>query len=315
MLKQRIISTLHFFDLQDYPLTLFELQRFLIADLETLKQNIDAQGEILQENFSNASESTDKILQCLETECQAEVVNTLGFYHLVARSQIAHLRLNNYFYGIKREKLIRRYVKFLQHLPFIRGVALAGSQAMGQQKQASDIDLFIITDPQFLWLGRTLATAYFQIIGKRRHGSNIANRFCLNHYLAGPKKIVQLKNLYTAYEYLKLRPLVCAHSIWQFKKANQSWLNSFFSNAQSMEPENIKQSTLQKVLEKLLSGSFGKWTEKTLKNWQLPKIRKEPFIVVEDDELSFHPDSKQKVLLERFLNNNAPLSSTINIVV
>ena len=72
---------------------------------------------------------------------------------------------------------------------------------------------------------------------------------------------------------------------------------------------------LQKVLEKLLSGSFGKWTEKTLKNWQLPKIRKEPFIVVEDDELSFHPDSKQKVLLEKFLNYSAPLSSTINIVV
>lgn len=302
MLKERILSTLRFFDLQDYPLTLFELHKFLVVDLETLKQQTDVQGEIRNADVALGSEvSIDKVLECLDSECQSDVENYLGFYYVPGRREIVKNRFDNYFYGIKREKLIRKYIGSLRHLPFVRGVAIAGSQAMGLQKETSDIDLFIITHPQFLWLARTIVTAYFQIIGKRRHGENITNRFCLNHYLAGPKRITSLRNLYTASEYLKLRPLVYEHSIWQFTSENKDWLKVFFPNLNITEPEKGKQSGAQKFLENILGGKFGLFLEKTLKNWQLPKIRREEFIVVEEDELSFHPDSKQKVLLERFL--------------
>ena len=34
MLKERILSTLKFFDLQDYPVTLLELHKFLLADVQ-----------------------------------------------------------------------------------------------------------------------------------------------------------------------------------------------------------------------------------------------------------------------------------------
>lgn len=185
MLKERILSTLRFFDFQDYPLTLLELQRFLVTDLEVLKKLIDMQGEIIISNFKKEQEITiDKILECLDSELQNFVENTLGFYHLAGRKPIVQSRLQNYFFGIKREKLIKKYIGGLKYIPFVRGAALAGSQAMGQEKEASDIDLLIITDPKYMWLARTLVTAYFQILGKRRHGRKIQNRFCLNHYLA-----------------------------------------------------------------------------------------------------------------------------------
>jgi predicted nucleotidyltransferase len=301
MLKKRIISTLHFFDLQDYPLTLLELHRFLLADLDSL--NLDHQGEIgtfdleLQEKIS-----VDQILACLENECRVEVKNLQGFYFLAGRQEIISLRLKNYYYGIQREKLIKKYIRGLRHLPFVTGVALAGSQAMGQEKESSDIDLLIITNPRFMWLARTLVTAYFQILGKRRHGLKIQNRFCLNHYLAGPKKITQFRNFYTAHEYLKLRSLVYGQGINSFQK-NNSWINYFFPNAEFMEPDPGSQTKLQQTLEKLLSGSFGKWLEQKLQNWQLPKIRQEKFILVSQDELSFHPDSKQQALLLQFIKS------------
>lgn len=305
MLKNRIISTLKFFDLQDYPLTLFELHKFLIADFQILRENTDEQGEIKDADFTAETEvSIDAVLDCLDTECRSETQNYLGFYYLLGRREIAILRLSNYFYGIKREKLIRGYIGPLKALPFVRGVALAGSQAMGQQKFGSDIDLFIITHPQFLWLARTLVTAYFQILGKRRYGENIANRFCLNHYLAGPKKIGSLRNLYTASEYLKLRALIYEHSVWSFQQENSDWEKAFFPNAGITEPEKGRQSRIQKFFENILGLKFGLWLEQMLKNWQMPKIRREKFIVVEEDELSFHPDSKQQGLLQVFLNSS-----------
>lgn len=278
-----------------------ELHRFLIADISALKFQMDDQGEITQGGMVSAGEvPADKILDCLDGECRTEVKNTLGFYHLSGREAIAGARLENYCFGIKREKLIKKYLGALRFLPFVRGAGLAGSQAMGQQKAASDIDLLIITDPQFMWLTRTLVTAYFQIFGLRRHGLKVTNRFCLNHYLAGPKTVLEFRNLYTASEYLKLRAVVYPHGLWQFQKANWPWLQIFFPNASPQEPEKGSQPFFQRILEDMLNGQFGLGLEKILKNWQLPKIREEKFIVVKDDELSFHPDSKQQKLLESF---------------
>ncbi len=300
MLRERIISALSFFDLQDYPLTLLELREFLLADLQNL--SLDEQGEINNEVSGPAAKvvSADEILHCLESDCASQVGNYLGFYHLVGRKHIAENRLQNYFFGIGREKLIRKYIGGLRYLPFVRGVALAGSQAMGQQKANSDIDLLIITDPKFMWLARTAVTGYFQVFGQRRHGQNIANRFCLNHYLAGPKPIRQLKNLYTAVEYLKLRPLVYGRVVREFQD-NNHWIKSFLPNGGFLYAEADRQTAVQKKLEEFFGGKFGPWLEQKLKNWQLPKIRREKFIVVEEDELSFHPSSKQQSLLSDFL--------------
>ena len=299
-LKDRILSTLRFFDLQDQPLTLQELHWFLIADWQELKPRLDSQSEITNIEGESEKISIDEILRCLETECHGFVQNSRSFYHLPGRAEIVDIRLNGYFYGIEREKLIKKYARGLRHIPFVRGAALAGSQAMGRQKDSSDIDLFIITDPRYMWLARTLVTAYFQILGKRRHGNSIANRFCLNHYVAGAKKITQLRNLYTAYEYAKLRPLVYDPAIISFQNQNQDWLKSFFPNLSFEQEEKVPQSAGQKFFEKFFSGGFGRFVERALKSWQLPKIHQQKFIVVEEDELSFHPDSKQQQLLADF---------------
>src|SRR5262249_39445543 len=110
----------------------------------------------------------------------------------------------------------------------------------------------------------------------------------------------QYRNLYTALEYLKLRPVVYPHVVWAFKKSNQAWLQIFLPNLSLEEPNKQKPSRFQQILEKIFVNGFGQWLEKQLKNWQLAKIKKQKFIVVEEDELSFHPDSKQQSLLADF---------------
>ncbi len=299
MLRDRILSTLRFFDLQDYPLTLLELHKFLLADVEGLKQHINTQWELIGD-YQSGQVGVDQIIQCLKTECRNEIVQQNGFFCLAGRQEIIRRRQQSYFYGIKRQRLIRRFAKGLRHLPFVRGVALAGSQALGAQKADSDIDLLIIVDPKFLWLARTAVTAYFQVLGRRRHGQKIADRFCLNHYLAGVKTIAELRNLYTACEYAKLLSLVYPQVITEFQQKNRGWIAAFLPNFEPMLAGEGQPSSAQKFLERMLGGKFGQWLERRLKNWQLPKIRQEQFILVRDDELSFHPQSKQRKLLQRF---------------
>lgn len=305
MLKDRILSTLRFFDLQDYPLTILELHQFLMEDERILEQYIDSQFEIINTQNKKKPEnvvSVGEILKSLE-ECQTEVEEYRGFYYLRGKKKKAEQRLQNYYYGLKREQLIKKFVWVLKYLPFVRGVALTGSQAMGLYKSTSDIDLLIITDSNFLWLARSLVTAYFQIIGQRRYKNIVINRFCLNHYLAGPKEICKLKNLYTAWEYLKLRPLVYAQEIYKFQEKNFEWLKVYFPNFVLIKQQNEKFSKIQKFLESIFTNRFGQMLEKWIKKSLSKRIRKEPYILVEEDELSFHPNSAQQELLRQFFKN------------
>lgn len=300
-------------------MTLLELHRFLVTDLNTIRPYVDNKFELqLVLGIPTTPVASDELVDCLVRECAAEVSESRGFYCLSGRQEIIDRRLKNYFYGFKREKLIKKFIPFLRHVPFVRGVALAGSQALGLPKSESDIDLLIIIEPKFLWLGRTLVTAYFQILGKRRHGHQIADRFCLNHYLAGVKKISELRNYYTACEYAKLRPLVYGSAVAEFQQKNLEWVGAFFPNFGISKPDSRgpladaaagrrdkndpSASFWQKQLELALSGNFGQWLERKLKNWQLPKIRREEFILVLPDELSFHPQSKQRQLLNNFFH-------------
>jgi len=305
MLKNRILSTLRFFELQDWPLTLFELHRFLIVDIKTLRARVNTEYEIIGEDTENESVDIAEVLNCLETECQKEIENLHGFYCLKGKTELVKKRLENYSFGIKREKSIRKYAWITKFIPFVRGVALGGSQAMGRQAEGSDIDLLIITDKDFLGLARSLITGFFQILGVRRHGEYVANRFCLNHYLVGPKVITELKNLYSAMEYGRLRPLVYSETVSAFQNNNAFWIKQCFPNWEPAHTLKTSQSRVQKVLEKIFTNRFGLALEKFLKNWQVARIKKEKFILVENDELSFHPESKQGPLLSAFFEHQS----------
>jgi predicted nucleotidyltransferase len=304
MLKDRITDTLKFFDLQNWPLTLVELHRFLIADMEALKAKLDSKWELRPGAGGNGEDvPLDKVLLSLDSDCRNFVSEVKGFYCVKGREKIIHDRIKNYAFGLRREKLIKKYTGMLRHVPFVRGVALGGSQAMGNQKEDSDIDLLIITDKKFLFLGRLFVTLYFQLTGKRRHGKLIVNRFCLNHYLSWPKPLTNYQNLYTAMEYGRLRPLVYGQSIFQYQKNNEPWIRQFFPSWQPAQLGDEGQSKCQKAAEMFLNNPLGLSLEKIIGKLQLAKIENQEFIVVLPDELSFHPDSKQQYLLEPFFQS------------
>jgi hypothetical protein len=147
----------------------------------------------------------------------------------------------------------------------------------------------------------TLITGYFQLMGIRRYGSYVSNRFCLNHYLSGTKQMTTGRNWYTALEYGKLRPLVGEYSVREFQVRNVQWLNAFFPNISSEASSRAQPLFIQRLLEFLFNNPLGKGFERILGAWQSKRIHQnQPHIIVAADELSFHPDSKQDPLLKSF---------------
>lgn len=301
MLEQRIVDTLKFFSLQGMPLTFLELQKFLIVNLGKLQENLDAEKELTQPLLPERAVKFDVLLVTLKRLVgQGVVVEYLGYFALAGDAASIEQRWTSYQFGIQRERLVRRFAPGLRFIPFVRGVALAGSQALGLAKKDSDIDLFIITDNKFLWTARTLVTAYFQVFGVRRHGEFVRNRFCLNHYVAGAKLLTEGRNLYTAFEYAKLRPIVHPWAIAQFQARNRTWIQTFFPNWKGLVRVPNHQSFITGFVEALYARILGTFFERELKKQQVDRIHADRFILVTDDELSFHPNSKQEQLLGNF---------------
>lgn len=302
MLKDRIISTLKYFDLQDLPLTLLEIHKFLLANKEEIKQRLDGEWNLKSsDDFPGPRPVTvGDVLTCLEVECPTEVGCSSGFYFLAGRQAIVNERLRNYLNGIKREKLIKKFIGFCRFLPFVRGVALGGSQALGQERKTSDMDLFIITDPKYFWLARTFITSYFQLLGRRRHGKKIADRFCLNHYVAGVKVLSQSLDLYQATDIVKFRPLMGV--VGEFQQANENWVKVFFPNFYFNKGGAQASSITQAISEKIFNNRFGQAVEKKLGQWQMARIKRGEFIVAEPGEISFHSKQKKQQLFAALFN-------------
>lgn len=311
MLAERIHNTLRFFDLQNYPLTAWEVYWFLITDLKTLRDRIDSNYE-LESGDTQAPISPvhfDTILTQLRVLVfEKTIIEKNGFYCLAGQEKIIDDRQKDYLLGLKRERLLNKFMPPIKHIPFVRCVVLLGSQAMGQQKTSSDIDLFVITDEKFLGLARFFLTSYFQILGLRRHGKKIANRFCLNHYLAGSRTLTYDRNLYTAFEYIKFRPLVYGQVFRDFLAKN-GWVNDFFPHSKPNRPKNIDPTgtPLQNFLERLFQNKGGYWLEQKMITSQLKRINKEEFNISNTLELSFHPNNRKHKLFQNFFKHSKTL--------
>lgn len=284
MLDSALLNTIKYFDVQDHCLTLIEISRYLL--------HADDNG-IGISNFT-----AHEILKCLGS--MPEVSSKKGFYFLSGRDSLVDRRLKNNFYASLRFKRAKKFLPFMRYLPFIKAVALSGSEAISNSREDSDIDLLILANTNRIWLARLCATLYFQILGMRRHGKFISNRFCLNHYAQHGKRLDNYRNLYTAVEYVSLIPFFGGKAILEFQQNNLDWINEYLCQPFFASYETIEASVFKKILDFIFSGWFGDILENLCKFLQLKKIKIQEGILILEDELSFHPGRKDWQVLRKF---------------
>ena len=192
---------------------------------------------------------------------------------------------------------------FISKFPFVKAVGVSGSLSKGYFDNDSDIDFFVITKPQKLWVCRTLLMLF-----KKVFLLNSRKYFCINYFITTSKLEIEEQNRFTATELKTLIPLQGREVFEAFYKENK-WIYDYFSkfNPDISDVETIKKPIIPKILEFIFSNQIGNSVDLffksiTIKKWnsKFNYLNKEDFKVAmkSTNEISkHHPLNFQKKVI------------------
>lgn len=120
----------------------------------------------------------------------------------------------------------KRYSRIIAGFPFVRGVALSGSLSKYAAGENADIDYFIITEANRLWIARTLLHLFKKITFLTGH----QHCFCMNYFIDESALELDDRNLYTAIELATLLPAYNPNLLQRLAEANP-WVLQFLPNS------------------------------------------------------------------------------------
>jgi predicted nucleotidyltransferase len=238
-LRTDILQALAYFDLFSYPLTQIELFQFL--------------------QHPHSYEDFQETLSALMTE--RLVFRTKEFLSIRPGHELYERRLTGNAMAHRLLVKAEKVAGLLYRFPFVRGVGVSGSLSKNYADEQSDIDFFIITAPNRLWVCRTL----LHLLKKLSFLANKQHYLCMNYFVSESALEISEKNIYTATEIVTLIPLRGSLAFARFYQKND-WTKSFlplFSLKVSRLFEK-RPSIVKKCFEATLDFPLFSWTERPL---------------------------------------------------
>ena len=238
---ENILKTLGYFDLFQYPLTRDEVCRFHADEVP----------------HSVIFTALDGLLK------ERSVFKLDEFFSLKNDFSAVQRRRDGNMLAIKQMKIAGRVARLLSGFPFVKGIAVSGSLSKNFADEKTDIDFFIVTAANRLWIARTFMHLYKKLtfLTGRQHW------FCMNYYVDEAGLEITEKNIFTAMEIVTLVPMQGKSSLDNFISEN-NWVKKYFPvNCSAVDhvPE-IKRGIFRKLIEKILGGKTGEALEKRLMN-------------------------------------------------
>ncbi len=283
-MEKAILKTLIYADIFDYPLKINEIHKWLIGKKVTIRQIEKAIGKLVQ-----------------SAKCKVQS----GYYFLPRKNGLVAERR-------RREKQSATYLRkarilsqILKIIPWIKLVGISGGLALHNASKKDDIDLFIITNKNRLWISRLLVLGLLSLIGQRRKvgekGREIAGKLCLNILLEEDRLEQENKDIFVAHELLQMWPLWQRGGIYSKYLEDNSWAFQFLPNwTTNVSSPRRRGSNSERNSFNWIPAFAGMTLEKMAKWWQL-KIMQKPIGLerIEEGALYFHPeDCRLKVLTE-----------------
>lgn len=163
-LSNNLLRLFSFFDLFDYPLSFCEIKKYL-SDVEK-NENLS-----LVNSLENLIENNTI---CLEK----------GFYFLKNRDSVVHIRRQRHNYYLRKLNKAKFFAKIFSFLPFIKMIALVNTIGSFNLKDGGDIDFFIITKKNRIWISRLYCTGIAKMLHSRPNKKTKKDKICLSFYLA-----------------------------------------------------------------------------------------------------------------------------------
>lgn len=306
-LNKHILATIIYYDGFGYPLTAFEIWKYLIRTDYCADDKPELQVTLAE------------IMKQLADEKLAEFIEKHnGFYFLKGRKFLVDRRIKNNKISMGKMKILLKAAYLLRFVPFIKMIGVTGALAMKNAKAKSDLDILLVFKQGKIWTGRTLATLLLHLFRKRRHGNKISDRVCLNFFITDESLEISTKDLYSASEYMFLFPIYGFETYKRFQIRN-SWIKSIkpaYGISEIPPLKIISDSVFSKAIRNLgeIVLSFD-WVEKLLKKTEKRKIMKNPkthqegsMVYADDDALIFLPDPHGPKIFEQFKKKIGELS-------
>lgn len=261
--QKRLIRMLLYFDIFHYPLNQAELNL--------------------------CTESEDELVQALNELVELNLIQQEGPYYFLSGK--------NYTKRIRQTTLSETYFpkaisygKLIANFPFVRGVYVSGSLSKDWADESTDVDYFIVTTPNRLWICRMIL-----ILFKKTILLNSRKYFCLNYFIDTNSLEIEEKNIFTATEIVFMKPIVYGELFNDFIQSN-GWVNRFYKKHHlgSTIPTIQRQNNIiKRLVEVLLRGRLGEeidcWSMKrTLQYWK----KKFPAMEAPDFEINFKTNRK-----------------------
>lgn len=150
----------------------------------------------------------------------------------------------------KLMKVARRMSKIIYFFPFVRAVFISGSLSKGSVPEDADVDYFIITKKDRLWIARTMLVMFKRVflLGSKKY-------FCVNYFVDESHLEIPDKNIFTATEVSTLIPLRGSEYAKKFIKQN-AWYKRFYPNAKLPSIEERKPGFFKRFSSTILEPLF-----------------------------------------------------------
>lgn len=220
----------------------------------------------MHSNFSNRNDCT----VALQELAHKGVIYKLDeFYALHNDHVLVSNRRKNDFRAKEYEHQAYKKSALIAKFPYVKGVFISGSLSKGTMSDDGDIDYFIVTQPNRLWIARTLLILY-----KKVFLLNSRKYFCINYLVDEQTLEIEQKNRFTATELITLLPMVNA-SLYTEMMAKNTWVKDYYTQipAKFLEEKNVSRSLFQKIAEPILNTKLGDaiddfFMNLTLKRWK-----------------------------------------------
>lgn len=298
-MEKAILKTLIYADIFGYPLTIYEIHKWLIGKKAALRQ---------------VEKGLERLAKKLKVKSRA------GYYFLPKRDSIFQRRKRN-------KKQVKRFLqraKFAAYLlkivPWIKLVGISGGLAMENVSKKDDIDLFLITEKNRIWISRLLAIFLLNFFRRKVSDKkrDSAGKICLNLVLDEDNLGQDNKDFYTAHEVLQMRVLWEKNGIyhkflldneWAFK-ALPNWIGNFQRVASSRHyVARVKQKNKNiHTTYYILHTTILDYLENLARKFQLMVMQKpQGSERVQEGALYFHPQDYREITLKTYNRRRRPI--------
>jgi hypothetical protein len=249
--------------------------------------------------------SSGHVQNDLEFLCQNKFINQhKGFYYLGNDESIISKRIKGTRLARKYLEKVHVHAKWISKLPFVRCICISGSLSKYYMGEKSDVDYFIITDSDRLWIVRFVLTVICKSLSLLRAKKYL----CPNYIIANDDLEIKDKNIFTATEIATLLPLYNYSAYHDFLDAN-GWIKDYVPHFEPKEDGTlsgtIKESSKHSLFTKTNDFLFQLYSSHYRRKFAFAFVGDTTFkIIVEKKCYKFHctPGHRNKIL-DKFEEN------------